>query len=277
MEFIKTDGVRASTEELFRTCDDPDELNRNQRTQHLAKDGSELPRNARPELPEPQNRAIELRLDQELGRGKAGFVHSVETVGDNLPSLCVKIAFPAQRAKLSTEAWYYDDLQLLQGSAIPLCYGYFEAELSRDSKLLLPDHAKRFCRARPGDDPTTSRRIGLLLLERLSDEHLPLRKHFSQQERHEIHFLLCELSRKYVHYSDLRWSNVLRVVPSSQPTPEKPLPATKQITPWRLVDLEGCQKHLMPFHYHTDKICKTKLDSMLDPLEVGEILNPEDY
>lgn len=70
---------------------------------------------------------------------------------------------------------------------------------------------------------------------------------------------------------------MLRVVPSSQATPERPLPASQKTTPWRFVDLKYCQKHVFPFHYHTDKLCFAKMISVLAPLEQGSIVNPEDW
>lgn len=170
----------------------PDDVEKNIRFKRDNWPLDKLRPNKRPELPEPENRVLELKLDRMLGDGKTGVVHSVNVVGeDNTPSLCVKIAFPAERRTLSAEAWYYDDLQLVQGSAIPLCYGYFEATLPTTAELALPEHAERFptypvtlstnhALAPPDIVPG---RIGILLLERLSDERLPLNQPFDQNAK----------------------------------------------------------------------------------------------
>lgn len=136
-------------------------------------EGLKLPENHKLST-SPGTNVLELVTGKLLGSGKTGFVHAVTARdGSDLPDLCVKIAFPSERRALSQEAWFYDDLQALQGSVIPGCYGYFEHTLPSDTKLCRSDHEDRF--KEPIDGKSIPGRIGILLLERLSGEHLPLR------------------------------------------------------------------------------------------------------
>lgn len=140
---------------------------------------------APPDNPKPSsilgNVEHEFEIGDMLGSGKTGFVHAVTTMDGTALPLCVKIAFPSERAALSQEAWFYDDLQVVQGSVIPTCYGYFEETLPLDASLCHPEHCDRFPTRRDGQGVVPGR-IGILLLERLSNEHLPLRHVFSQEE-----------------------------------------------------------------------------------------------
>ncbi|KAH8110961.1 hypothetical protein DFH11DRAFT_1618065 [Phellopilus nigrolimitatus] len=45
------------------------------------------------------------------------------------PRLCIKIALPGKSYRLSKEAWCYEEMEKLQGIAIPRCFGWSEAEL----------------------------------------------------------------------------------------------------------------------------------------------------
>lgn len=129
-----------------------------------------------------------------------GFVHDV-TVGGvhaaNLPPLVAKIALPAQRAALSHEAWFYNDMLIAQGSVIPLCYGYFEFTLPPGAELYFEAHRQSigadeeyepgFRRSRGEHIPM---RFGLLLLEKLTAEHLPAWENMAEKSMHDVNALI---------------------------------------------------------------------------------------
>lgn len=46
-----------------------------------------------------------------------------------VPSLVVKIARRHRVAWTAREAWFYEEMECLQGSVVPYCYGWFELEL----------------------------------------------------------------------------------------------------------------------------------------------------
>lgn len=148
------------------------------------------PTNYRPPFPDSANYTLDLTLGPIIGEGITGFVHDVTVGGDHaqhLPPLVAKIALPRQRAALSQEAWFYNDMTMAQGSVIPLCYGYFEFNLPLDAQLCVEEHEQSE-RAVQEDDPgyrpargtVIPGRYGLLLLERLVNEHLPAWKDIDQ-------------------------------------------------------------------------------------------------
>lgn len=56
------------------------------------------------------------------------------------PPLVVKIARLNRVTSLMREAWFYDEMECLQGASIPRCYGYFEMELHEDSTKAALEH-----------------------------------------------------------------------------------------------------------------------------------------
>lgn len=79
--------------------------------------------------------------------------------------------------------------------------------------------------------------------------------------------MIQEFSALFVHYTDLRNANILRVVPSSDPNvPKRPMPTSHLTTPWRIVDLESCMKHNMPMLVHMKNRQQENLDAFWEVL-----------
>ena len=53
-----------------------------------------------------------------------------EPLPGRLPPLVLKVGRFNRRAEIAREAWFYDELECLQGGVVPRCYGWFEAELT---------------------------------------------------------------------------------------------------------------------------------------------------
>lgn len=143
-------------------------------------------------LPELGDLQFCISLGERIGSGRAGLVHEVTPVslvslsqGEcpmALPPLVLKLARPNRCAFMAREAWFYDELELLQGVCIPRCYGWFEATLpqdglrvpawefepTRDSSVVFPDGLLK-------DLSQARNRVSILLLERLEGE-LPFGK-----------------------------------------------------------------------------------------------------
>ncbi|KAF9503796.1 hypothetical protein BS47DRAFT_1402055 [Hydnum rufescens UP504] len=86
-------------------------------------------------LPETGDLHVQLILAEEKGCGRSSFVHEVNvlpatTLPAHLPPLVLKVARSKRRAEIAREAWFYDELECLQGVVLPRCYGWFEAELA---------------------------------------------------------------------------------------------------------------------------------------------------
>ncbi|KAK0462838.1 uncharacterized protein EV420DRAFT_1476629 [Desarmillaria tabescens] len=78
-------------------------------------------------------RSLEIRLLDKVAEGRAGLVHSVQVLTEaspSLPELCIKVAKPRYCRSLAREAWFYSRLETLQGSAVPLCFGFFTAPIA---------------------------------------------------------------------------------------------------------------------------------------------------
>lgn len=52
-----------------------------------------------------------------------------------LPELVIKVADPDRLEDLAHEASMYDEMESLQGVAIPRCYGWFEGTLKPSQRL----------------------------------------------------------------------------------------------------------------------------------------------
>ncbi|RDB20631.1 hypothetical protein Hypma_012256 [Hypsizygus marmoreus] len=94
-----------------------------------------------PSLPPTTEVELEFTLDTFIDSGKSGVVYSTKFASLSSPAysvmpFVVKIAARKRNKNLFREAWFYDELQSLQGSTIPRCYGYFEAKLPEGCTFL---------------------------------------------------------------------------------------------------------------------------------------------
>ncbi|KAH8110962.1 hypothetical protein DFH11DRAFT_729715 [Phellopilus nigrolimitatus] len=96
-------------------------------------------------LPPPGNARIAISLSEQISNGRCGCTFRVAVESQTFPEdaiassrpppLCVKIAGPGMSYRLSKEAWCYEELEKLQGVAIPRCYGWFEAKLGEGQRI----------------------------------------------------------------------------------------------------------------------------------------------
>jgi hypothetical protein len=99
-------------------------------------------------LPEPGDLHVQLIFGEEKGWGRSSAVHEVDilpttTLPAHLPPLVLKVARSKRRAEIAREAWFYDELECLQGVVLLRCYGWFEAELTEGQSF---DHWTRATR-----------------------------------------------------------------------------------------------------------------------------------
>ncbi|KAF8496298.1 hypothetical protein JB92DRAFT_3126183 [Gautieria morchelliformis] len=55
---------------------------------------------------------------------------------NTLPSLVIKVAARRRSDDLAREAWFYEEMEDIQGVAIAHCYGFFTAEIEQNSEVL---------------------------------------------------------------------------------------------------------------------------------------------
>ena len=152
---------------------------------------------------------VQFTLGRKLDEGGTGMVYEIisSPIGSQgsasaeIPPLVAKIGARSKNKRIAREAWFYDELQTLQGVMVPRCYGCFEARLPddctfkpRDERVeepvvvdpeyeIVPDEeffrtrllgafneGSRELLTRLDDDRT----VTILLLERLSEPFLPV-------------------------------------------------------------------------------------------------------
>ena len=146
------------------------------------------------QLPPPGNLKVKIQAVKVTGDGRVGNIcqTSVRYQGSSpelrtmlLPPLVLKISRPWKADSLAREAFYYEEMECLQGSVVPRYYGVYEATIPDDCEFVLwrPDLKKQEskrqqkikktgCPFPPIPRPTLVR---VLLLERVGDR-LPLGK-----------------------------------------------------------------------------------------------------
>ncbi|KAF8499493.1 hypothetical protein JB92DRAFT_2980986 [Gautieria morchelliformis] len=91
-------------------------------------------------LPPPGNLCLQVSLEPErLGYGRVGSVYPRRIDDSNqyaLPSLVIKVASRRRSDDLAREAWFYEEMEDIQGVAIARCYGFFTAEIEQNSEVL---------------------------------------------------------------------------------------------------------------------------------------------
>lgn len=157
--------------------------------------GEEPPERLPSQLPPPGNLKLNLQAVKVIGNGRVGNVCEVAIRYNNssseihqmlMPPLVIKISRPYDADTLAREAFYYEEMECLQGAVVPRYYGVYEATIPEDCefKIWNSDLAKEEqerqeqIKKRPGRPipalpPPTLVRI--LVLERLGNR-IPLGK-----------------------------------------------------------------------------------------------------
>jgi hypothetical protein len=91
-------------------------------------------------LPPAGNLMLEVSVKDELGHGRIGSVYNVDKLGTShsleLPDLVIKVAHRYNSCNLACEAWFYEELEDLQGMVIARYYGVFQMVLFETLEFL---------------------------------------------------------------------------------------------------------------------------------------------
>ncbi|KAI0060761.1 hypothetical protein BV25DRAFT_1775382, partial [Artomyces pyxidatus] len=151
---------------------------------------------------------------------------------------------------LARDAWFYDEMECLQGCAIARCYGWFEADLSSGQSVLAwSEH--------PAEDPDehdfaldieqnvhpdllkrTARRdvLSVLVLERLGER---LQRGSRPDDVNDVMSLYEDVSHLGISIAqDVRRQNILEAPRDEPCLPSLPSPFTSRTHSWRVVDFE---------------------------------------
>ncbi|GJJ09988.1 hypothetical protein Clacol_004214 [Clathrus columnatus] len=99
-------------------------------------------------LPPPGNEHLSVMLGQTIGNGRVGTVHPLKlyTHETDLPPLVVKVSRYQSSESIEKEAWCYEELEQVQGIAVPRCYGLFQVRVEEGMEVLTwtdPRYVKR--------------------------------------------------------------------------------------------------------------------------------------
>ncbi|KAI0036010.1 hypothetical protein K488DRAFT_82449 [Vararia minispora EC-137] len=218
----------------------------------------------------PPSRQLHIRgtLAKYLGGGRVGVVFALEDIevvampdGFSLPPLVVKIARRDRVASLAREAWFYDEMECIQGSVIPRCYGWFELTLGHGDRVPVLEHfVKDKCWTQDDSEyldvnsealngqplhPLLQERvesrdiISVLVLEQVGDRLTPGRKLGPLERKDMIHLYkqLSELGIGVV--PDVRWENLALKHPD---VPNAVSPVIEREHSFRLIDFDQAFK-----------------------------------
>ncbi|EIW56339.1 uncharacterized protein TRAVEDRAFT_49168 [Trametes versicolor FP-101664 SS1] len=164
-----------------------------------------------------------------------------------MPPLAVKIAARIKGRRLSEEADVYDQLSSLQGTIIPLCFGYFRRFVNLQEMSLAPwDPNCTFPRSFDiYHMPHTDASLNMLLMERMGTSLRKTPRHILPDNLSELRDQLIQMYKAAgelgFNHKDIKSANILRVLEPSATTA-----ASESGYLWRLVDWEDCHKMEMP-------------------------------
>lgn len=86
--------------------------------------------------------SLNVTIGDCLGSGRSSYVFEIEPFGlpsgIRIPPLVAKLGLPGFNKSILREAWYYEEMQTLQGEVIPWFFGLYYARIPRDGVVFLP-------------------------------------------------------------------------------------------------------------------------------------------
>ncbi|KAI0028009.1 hypothetical protein K488DRAFT_90186 [Vararia minispora EC-137] len=244
----------------------------------------------------PPSRQLHIRgaLGKYQGGGRVGVVFALEDVqvsgmpdGFGLPPLVVKIARRDRVASLAREAWFYDEMEHIQGAVIPRCYGWFEFVLGDGDRVPVLEHFvkdkgwtkdeseyldvnSRSLNGQPLH-PVLQKRaesrnvISVLVLEQVGGRLTPRRKLSPAEcdDMIDLHRQLAELGIGVV--PDVRWENLALKHPD---VPSMVSPVIEREHSLRLIDFDQAFKSNWMTSYFYE--VQNQLWILLEDIERGD-------
>ncbi|KAF8520619.1 hypothetical protein BU17DRAFT_88819 [Hysterangium stoloniferum] len=214
-------------------------------------------------LPPPGDLTLEVSVQAKLGEGRVGFVYDVDKRGTSgshaIPDLVIKVARRYQSNNLCREAWFYEEMEHLQGIIVARCYGIFQVVLDergdyQTSAMYAKEEAQEqntaFKRLEYSESIHPHARtphyisqnehhylLSVLVLEKLGERipkcvPLPV----TVPELVETFSHLCQMG---IQHRDVCWYNILRA-PNSMENPV--CPTHNHVHEWRIVDFDLAAK-----------------------------------
>ncbi|EMD38721.1 hypothetical protein CERSUDRAFT_81531 [Gelatoporia subvermispora B] len=234
-------------------------------------------------LPSNGGWILDLKIEKCIGKGRTASVYSVQPLSyrllsantplaaipaiNALPPLVLKVSKPGfdTVSEVVHEKRVYNELEILQGSVIPRCYGLFNGAVSRDRCLLDWDQDDL-----GGDSAEVT--FSVLLMEELGmpRELEDFRNTFPPETWSEWKDLLNDLSRLHVRYQDMRRHNFLYAAPSPPGLPSMMCPFHQRVHEMRIIDFGFCTKKTWHWENERDKLHLMDLKELRARLQEGD-------
>lgn len=138
-----------------------------------------------------------LKVGEYIGSGHSGHVLSVDPsmTCAKLPPLVAKFGAKGFNKYLLREAWFYDEMQTLQGEVIPWCFGFYRAMLPKGMSLIpwLTDKHHRRKQSEESEEQTFE------WIGKFKSEYLDLVQSFAEDPEHCVTVLILErVGRPYL-------------------------------------------------------------------------------
>ncbi|KAK7692415.1 hypothetical protein QCA50_004040 [Cerrena zonata] len=227
------------------------------------------------DLPPAGTMKLSLSIGNMIGDGAAGGVYEATIQYDHsspelrdmaMPPLVVKISRRRKPTRLAREAFYYEEMEYLQGCVIPRYYGLFDAmipsgcdfkpwsedaqnhqhcchQLSSDSNDSLSDFPPKR-KAKKAHAPPSP--LSILILERVG-ERLSMAQTRSQALRDELEEMYKHLAILGLDHCDIRYQNILRAPNTADSLPSLPSLFSERTYAWRIIDFDLCRKSNVGF------------------------------
>ncbi|TFY73712.1 hypothetical protein EWM64_g10300 [Hericium alpestre] len=246
----------------------------------------------------PGNLVLSCSIDKEpIGDGRSSLVYEVqnEILSDpnvSVPPLVLKIARNNMYFNIdfALEKWFYDEMESIQGVAIPRCYGLFKVGLSEDlasdvRPWKLPQATIRLeeqsvLDSNYSNDHDDIRMIKgeedylyVMVLERLGGM-LPVGEPISEEDRNDVKGLYEDLGPFCVclHWQ-VRHENILHAPVCPPGLAGKPSEVKKKTHNWRLVDFSSAFKQALSERQML-KLHMSWVERLLNGLPSGRLLEP---
>ncbi|KAF8520583.1 hypothetical protein BU17DRAFT_46465, partial [Hysterangium stoloniferum] len=205
-------------------------------------------------LPPPGDLTLEVSVQGKLGEGRVGFVYDVEKSGTSgsreIPDLVIKVSHRYQSNNLCREAWFYEEMEHLQGIIVARYYGIFQVVLDEQYEVLgwkkvnqedsirASEEIHPHSRTTQGISQTGQHHLlSVLVLEKLGERIprcVPLL--VSVPDLAETFSHLCQMG---IGHRDVRWQNILRAPNSKE---NLVCPTHNRVHEWRIVDFDLAMK-----------------------------------
>ncbi|KAF8482319.1 hypothetical protein JB92DRAFT_3035530 [Gautieria morchelliformis] len=201
---------------------------------------------------------------ERLGYGRVGSVYPLRIEDTNQ-----YVAARRRSDDLARKAWFYEELEDIQGVAIARCYGFFTPEIEQNKSDADYDEEEVdvWDEASPSEDDDDS--------DEPWDPYACWQKVFKREDEREkpdVHEIYSDMGRFGVEHMDIRSSNIM-AAPATDQSVVCPYHGHRH--QWRVVDFD-CSRKSNYSHSHIESAAGGWLRTILDGLEEGYVVEPWD-